>query len=506
VPCGLAARDTGRVRADVLDLGARPLLIIWVFDVRMITREAVPVYASSLMEAVRCHLGAAGAPPAPATPAQAESLRQVLEERLADPRKPRGIRHSLASLVSVLVAGVACGYASVLAIAVAAAGWDPEVLAAHGVRRNPRTGAHEPPSASTLGRVPALLDADELEAGLQGWIAAAALGPRLAARIAARRSGRKKEDKARRRRKPPAAEALRQIRDDGWVRAAPGHPWLDPAVTGDPGHVPARPAVAVDGKERKLAKAGGKKKVHLLGAITHVTGLVIGQDRVAKAGKANEITHFRPLLEPLPLAGVVITADAMQTQREHARWLTEDKDAYWLVPVLGNQPGLYARLDALPWEGTPVAAAATEISRGRIETRTIRVLPAPQEPGFPYARQAILIERYVTVKKNGTWVMRNCEAVLYLTSLAAADASPEDLLARIRGHWTVEHLHWLRDVIWREDKSLIRTGNAPQVMSALTNLVITAFRIQGVTRYAEETRRNAQNPRRVLQLLDLSPG
>ena len=68
------------------------------------------------------------------------------------------------------------------------------------------------------------------------------------------------------------------------------------------------PAVGVDGKERKLAKAGGKAKVHLLGAVTHVTGLVIGQDKVAKAGKANEITHFRPLLEPLPLRGVVITA------------------------------------------------------------------------------------------------------------------------------------------------------------------------------------------------------
>jgi hypothetical protein len=71
----------------------------------MITRKAVLVYASSLMEAVRCHLGAAGAPPALATPAQAVSLRQVLEGKLTDPRKPRGIRHSLASLVSVLVGG-----------------------------------------------------------------------------------------------------------------------------------------------------------------------------------------------------------------------------------------------------------------------------------------------------------------------------------------------------------------------------------------------------------------
>ena len=490
----------------MLDLGARPLLIIWVFDVRMITWKAVPVYASSLMEAVRCHLGAAGAA-APASPVQAAALRQVLEETLTDPRKPRGIRHSLASLVSVLVAGVACGYCSILAIAQAAADWDPEVLAAHGVRRNPRTGQHEPPSASTLGRVPARLDADELEAGLSGWIAAAALGPRLAARIAARRSGRKKEEgKARRRRKPPAAEALRETRDDGWVRAAPGHPWLDPAVTGAPGHVPARPAVAVDGKERKLAKAGGKKKVHLLGAITHVPGLVIGQDKVAKSGKANEVSHFRPLLAPLPLDGVLVTADAMQTTRDNARFLREVKGAHYLVPVLGNQPGLYAALDALDWENTPVDAATAETARGRIETRTIRVLPAPAGLDFPGAAQAILIERYVTTKKNGTWVMRNCEAVLYITSLDAADTTPADLLAHVRGHWTVEHLHWLRDVVWREDESLIRTGNAPQVMSALTNLVVTLFRIQGVTRYAEETRRNAQNPVRALQLLDLSPG
>jgi predicted transposase YbfD/YdcC len=467
-------------------------------EVRVITRRAVPVYASSLIEVVRCHLAA------PGTPA---SLREVLEARLTDPRKRRGIRHSLGSLVSVLVAGVACGYSSPLAIAGAAAGWDPGVLAAHGTRRNPVTGLHEPPSASTLDRLPALLDADELEAGLSAWVAPAALDPRLAARIAARKAGTAAGGaKKKVHRKPPAAEALRETRADGLVRAAPGHPWLDPAVTGDPAHRPARCAVGVDGKERKLAKAGGRKKVHLLGAITHGTGLVIGQDRVAKAGKANEITHFKPLLEPLPLQDAVITADAMQTTRENARWLTEDKHAQYLLPVLGNQPGLYAAFDALDWENTPVAAATSEVNRGRIETRTIRVLPAPAAPGFPGARQAILLERYVTIRKNGRWAMRNCEAVLYVTSLDAAQASPADLLAYVRGHWTVEHLHWLRDVIWHEDKSTLRAGNAPQVMSALTNLVITLFRLQGVTKITEETRRNAQNPLRPLQLLALRPG
>ena len=111
--------------------------------------------------------------------------------------------------------------------------------------------------------------------------------------------------------------------------------------------------------------------------------------------------------------------------------------------VLGNQLGLSAQLSALSWETTPVAAATSEISRGRIETRTIRVLPAPAGTGFEDARQAILIERYTTCKKNGQW-RTSCEAVLYITSMNADEAAPEDLLAHVRGHWEIEHAHWLR--------------------------------------------------------------
>ena len=59
-------------------------------------------------------------------------------------------------------------------------------------------------------------------------------------------------------------------------------------------------------------------------------------------------------------------------------------------------------------------------------------------------------------------------------------------------------------MIWKEDKSLIRTGNGPQVWSAIINLVITLFRIHGVTSYTEETRLCAQDPRRALRLLDLT--
>jgi predicted transposase YbfD/YdcC len=439
------------------------------------------------------------------------SLREVLDGLLTDARKARGKRHLLASLISVLVAGVAAACTGPLSVAQAAAGWDQETLAAHGCWVSPRTGRRTAPSASMLDRLPRLLDPDEFEAALTAAVTVMALDPAIPAAYAGHRERRRREQDERRKsrkRKPPAAAAFREDREDGWFRPHPRHPWLDPAACGDPGHVPARHGVAVDGKERKGAKRDGNKKVHLLAAVTHVPGIVIAQDRIAKAGKANEISHFQPLLAPLPLAGAVVTSDAMQSNRGNSAFLRNVKDAHWLFPILGNQPNLNAGLNALDWESTPAVAATSEIGRGRIETRALRVLPAPEGTGFADAARALLIERYVTYKKNGQWRTR-VESVLYLTSLAADDATPEDLLALIRGHWRVEHAHWLRDVIWKEDKSLIRTGNGPQVWSALTNLVITLFHIHGVTSFTEETRRIAQNPRRALQILDLtglSPG
>ena len=180
------------------------------------------------------------------------------------------------------------------------------------------------------------------------------------------------------------------------------------------------------------------------------------------------------------------------------------KKAHYLWPVLGNQPTLSETLTALPWQG---AAATSEITRGRIETRTLRVLPCPGGTGFEGAEQALLIERYVTYKKKGRWHTR-AEAVLYLTSLAEDETTPEDLLAHVRGHWRVEHAHWLRDVIWKEDKSLIRTGNAPQVWSAIANLIISLFRIHGEQLHRRDPPLRP-GPRRALQILDLtalSPG
>ena len=92
------------------------------------------MYASSLIDQIHCHLERRRA--AGGARRGAASLRETLAVWLTDPRKRRGIRHSLGSLTSVLVVGVACGYSGPLTIAQAAAGWDQQLLAAHGTHRN----------------------------------------------------------------------------------------------------------------------------------------------------------------------------------------------------------------------------------------------------------------------------------------------------------------------------------------------------------------------------------
>ena len=81
-------------------------------------------------------------------------------------------------------------------------------------------------------------------------------------------------------------------------------------------------------------------------------------------------------------------------------------------------------------------------------------------------------------------------------------AGPATLAAWVRGHWEIENrLHWVRDVTYQEDKSLVRTGNAPRVMASLRSLAISLLRLDGHANIASANRHHARDPQRTLQLL-----
>lgn len=104
-------------------------------------------------------------------------------------------------------------------------------------------------------------------------------------------------------------------------------------------------ALAVDGKTLRGSGHGGQSAVHLLSAVLHQQGVTLAQQPVDQ--KENEITRFQPLLDPLPLEGKVVTADALHTQTSHARYLVEEKKADYVFIVKKNQPTLFEDIQSL---------------------------------------------------------------------------------------------------------------------------------------------------------------
>lgn len=144
-----------------------------------------------------------------------------------------------------------------------------------------------------------------------------------------------------------------------------------------------------------------------------------------------------------------------------------------MLPVKENRQALFDALDALPWTEIPIAHSSTQTGHGRITTRTIQTMPAPPDLPFPHVAQVWLIERYVT---TGDGKPISAVAQLGIASLDPSLATPADLAHYNRHQWGIEVQHWIRDTLYREDQSRVRTRNGPRVMASLRNLAIGALR------------------------------
>jgi predicted transposase YbfD/YdcC len=383
---------------------------------------------------------------------------------IGDPRRRRGVRHSLVTILGLCTAAVLAGQVSLTDITDWVTAADQELLAGLGCRRD-AGGRATAPHPDTVERVLALLGAQGLADGV---------GAHLAAR-----------------------EGI------GCVGAPIGGPVLLPAVAVDGKAV--RGAIGVDGQVR-----------YLLAAATHGESVVIAERLVG--AKTNEVPEFAPLLRGLAaqvggVSGCVFTMDAAHTVRAHAHMITEELLAHYVMIVKRNQPTLFDRLDALNWTEIPITHQSQETGHGRRERRTIRVRDAPADLGFPGAAQVFLIERYITrtVRKRtaGSRTYKKVQvhtavAVLGITSLSSREAAPQHMAGYVRGHWSIENkIHWVRDVTFREDASQIRTASRFRVMATLRNLAIGLIRQAGYTRIAPTIRKIRNSPQLLLAILGL---
>jgi predicted transposase YbfD/YdcC len=404
----------------------------------------VPAAASSLIPPALDQLRDTPAARARECPDLLECLATV-----PDPRSRRGVRHHLVYILALAAAAVLTGATSLLAVGEWVADAPPGALVALGGRPDRLTGRCAVPDEATIRRVLARVDGDALDRAIGRWLAARRPEPE----------------------QPPGAGAKRRRR----LRA-----------------------LAVDGKSlRGAAKANGRK-IHLLAAVDHISSLVLAQLDVGE--KTGETTCFQPLLDTIDdVSGVVVTSDALHTQRAHAEYLT-GRGAHFIVIVKGNQKKLFTQLKALPWNQVPLQDRSRARGHGRREIRRIKVCTV-SDLLFPEACQAVQVKRRRVHRKTGKTTITTVYAV---TSLTADQASPTQLATLIRGHRHIEALHHVRDVTFAEDASQLRTGNAARAMATCRNLAIGALRLSGATNIAAGLRRNARDPARPLALLGLT--
>src|SRR6185437_12060424 len=110
----------------------------------------------------------------------------------------------------------------------------------------------------------------------------------------------------------------------------------------------------------------------------------------------------------------------------------------------------------------------------------------------------LLLIAYLTVTEQGKTTQ---DVVFLVTSRPPAHACPAQLLTWIRGHWSIEARHHVRDGAFGEDRARLRQGHTPQIMAACRNLCITLLHRSARTEISAARRSLAYHPAQALALL-----
>jgi predicted transposase YbfD/YdcC len=232
------------------------------------------------------------------------------------------------------------------------------------------------------------------------------------------------------------------------------------ALTNAPAEV-----IAIDGKtsRRSYQKKGSKEAIHMVSAFAARQRLVLGQVKVNE--KSNEIVAIPALLDMMAIEGAVVTIDAMGCQRDIAKKII-DKKADYILALKGNQGTLRDDVEVFVneqklrgFKDTTISAHETvDGDHGRIETRHATVMHdvgwLRERHKWPSLKGVVMVESRREIDGKAA-----CETRFYITSLVLPANVIEPM---IRAHWAIENsLHWIMDMVFRDDECRIRTDNAP---------------------------------------------
>ena len=251
-------------------------------------------------------------------------------------------------------------------------------------------------------------------------------------------------------------------------------------------------ALATDGKRIRGANRNVDGHFETATIVAHGTGVPFAS--LNFHDEDGEVAAVRALLDEVPVAGRVITIDALHTVRDTARAIVETHGADYLMTVKRNAQETFRTLETIDWEKDATGGfdEAFDKAHGRIERRRVRVLtPLRGTVNYPHLSQVFRVERLRIGLKSGT---ESTEFAYGITSVPQHKGTPGQLLAWNRGHWGVENKnHRTRDLHFEEDACLARTDNAPANNALCNGIALAVILDRGHAKVAQATRHFARH-------------
>lgn len=246
--------------------------------------------------------------------------------------------------------------------------------------------------------------------------------------------------------------------------------------------------ICIDGKtlRKSFEKGRHSSAIHMVNAWSTGCGLALGQ--LKSEGKKNEIKTVPKLLDYLDIEDCIVSTDAMNCQVKTAEKVLQ-KGADYLFGLKGNHEYLQKRVQEKFSEVSGAGPKKFNIDKfesndeghGRVEKRICTVISENGNESlgvnvlekWPELRSIIQIQSERTDKKTG----EVSQETRYYISSFSGDA--QKFLKSVRGHWEVENkLHWVMDVVFREDECRSRAGYSGENFSLLRQFALNLIKLE----------------------------
>lgn len=241
--------------------------------------------------------------------------------------------------------------------------------------------------------------------------------------------------------------------------------------------------IAIDGKSlrRSFDKASGKAAIHMVSAWSNENQIILGQVKTEE--KSNEITAIPKLLGMLELSGGIVTIDAMGCQKKIASHIVS-RGADYVLSLKGNHNKMSKEVeDFFTWaEASKYKdfgschdyTETIEKGHGRVELRRYKC--TSYLDWFKGQGEWKGLKSFGMVESErcvGT--ERSVERRFYISSLSGRDA--KTFARAVRGHWGIENkLHWVLDMVFREDENRIRKGHSAANFATLRHIALNLLK------------------------------